>query len=233
VKRYSEIITNELTLAVNEEDLDASTSQELASMNNRFQQRPASLSEFLRVHGVPHTVLSNGASPGVASDPRSLVNHHIMMSQHSTPSNRGILRQLQHDSDLADQDDEDSSSNGSSASNQRISYRVIANPSIRFIPTGNGSGGTGGGGSGEGNRPRMIQFRSSQGDNDSENVTGRNSVRVISYPRSRNHESRNESSTPVTYILRHVPNSNGSGYVPVAVQHRIIPVSDEDSDDGL
>jgi hypothetical protein len=230
VKRYSEIITEELTLAENE-DTEPASSEELISSSptNRFQQRPASLSEFLRLHGVPHTVLSNGTSPGVASDPRSLVNHHMMMSQNS--SNRGIIRQRDPPSELTSGGDEDDDSNGQRMST--LNYRVIRNPSIRFISTNNGNTES----SNENHRPRVIQFRSSSqgGGGGGGGDSGSNSVRVISYPHSGNRDSRNDSSTPtpVTYILRHVPNSHGSGYVPIAVRHRNLPLSDEDSDDGL
>ena len=222
MKRYSEIITAELTLDDNDENEDHETSsQELTATTNQFQQRPASLSEFLRLHAIPHTILSNGSSPGVASDPRSLVNHHIMMSRNA--SNRGVLRQRERDdSDLTANEDDDSSSS-SNQGTPTLSYRVMGNPSIRFISTG---------GNVENNRPRMIQFRSSS-QGDAENAPGRNSVRVISYPRSVGRDTRNDSPAPVTYILRHVPNSNGTGYVPIAVQHRNIAVSDDDSDDGL
>lgn len=209
-----------MTLDEDDENEDHETSQELTATNtNQFQQRPASLGEFLRMHAIPHAILSNGTSPGVASDPRSLVNHHIMMSRNS--SNRGVLRQRDRDDSDFTANEDDDSSGSSNQGTPTLSYRVMGNPSIRFISTGNM----------ENNRPRMIQFRPSQAD--TENATGRNSVRVISYPRSVSRETRNDSPAPVTYILRHVPNSNGTGYVPVAVQHRNIAVSDDDSDDGL
>lgn len=210
-KRYSDIIQEEFNESQSENEVSTSSPEEGLILTNSFQRRPTPMSTFLQQHRLQQSLMS-GSSPGVASDPRSLINYRNLIQN----SSHGIIRQVDDSDSAAENDEDDSTSNRQDV--PTLNYRVIANPSIRFISTSaNDSSG-----------PRVIRFRTSEG---SSNGT---SVRVISYPRSMSHE-RSDSPTPVTYILRHVPSSGGSGYVPIAIPHRPIPDvhSDGDSDDGL
>lgn len=205
-KRYSDIIQEEFHESQNENEVSSSSPEEGLILTNYLQRRPMSMSTFLQHHR------QNGATPGVAADPRSMVHYRNLIQN----SNNSVARELDDSDSTAENEEDDSMS--SNQPTPTLGYRVISNPSIRLISHGASSP----------SGPRVIRFRTSEGDSNG------TSVRVISYPRSMS-QDRTESPTPVTYILRHVPSSSGSGYIPVAVPHRSIPVlhSDEDSDDGL
>jgi hypothetical protein len=261
VKRYSDLLTEELKERSNDEQqgargahgetggregMDNTTAAEGGLiLSNSFQRRPIPMSAFLQQHRLQQLEGGGGngatAVPGLASDPRSLINYRNLMQS----STRGVLRQM----DANETDDEDSSSarstfspwstmshpdhdggSGSGSSGGGGGYRVMTNPSIRFYST-----------SSNGRQPRIIQLRSSSQDSHS-NSQPTNTVRIITYPRSGSHRERSDTMEPVTYILRRVPgnsDSNGSsGYIPVAFRHRSLAVGhddedEEDSDDGL